>query len=445
MRSGSIFRRGFLAAWLFVAGVQVAAQDAEKFREYMDAAARVDQFSGTVLVTLRDRVVFERAYGLADRAKKLPNARETKYWIGSMSKPITAIGVMALRDQGKLKLDESVCVYLAPCPESWKGIKIQNLLTHTSGLADIVKFPDFLAFRTKPHTPQQLVELIGSRAVTFEPGKKFEYSNSNFILLGAVIEKQTGGPYLAFMKKAVFNVAGMKTTGYDEKAPAGTAVGYVRDGDNFREAEETAMSVRFSAGGLYSKVDDLWALNRALQAGKVLKRSTVEEMWTDRGHGYGYGWMPDVDEKKRRSIGHSGRIDGFASSMRLYPNEDLFVAVLSNVNGTNTERMAGALAAIAHGEPFKMPRERKFVFVAAAKLAEYDGKYRLPWGLVLIVTHDGDHLFGRAEQEKKPTEWKPESETLFYVPPADLNIEFVKDGGKVTLVFDGQAKAEKVE
>lgn len=445
MRRCYLLVRPILMVWLLVASVLAAAQDVERFREYMDAATRVDHFSGTVLVASKDRVLFQQAYGLADRAKNVPNARETKYWIGSMSKPITAVAVMALRDRRKLRLEDSVCVYMAPCPEAWKDIKIENLLTHTSGVADIVKFPDFLTFRTKPHTPQQLVELIGSRAASFEPGGKFEYSNSNFILLGAVIEKVTGGPYITFMKKGVFGPAGMKATGYDEKPPRGTAIGYVRDGEGFRVAEETAMSVRFSAGGLYSTVDDLWALNRALQAGKVLKAATVEEMWTDRGHGYGYGWMPDVDEKKRRSVGHSGRIDGFASSMRLFPDENLFIAVLSNVNGTNTERMAGVLAAIAHGEPFKMPRERKFVVVPSSSLAEYDGKYRLPWGLVLVVTHDGDRLFGRAEQEKKPTEWKAESDTLFYVPPADLNIEFVKEGENVTLVFDGQAKAEKIQ
>lgn len=435
----------FVALLIACLAASSAAQDALKFRDYMDAAATVDHFSGTVLVARRGHVIFQQAYGLADRAKNTSNTVATKYWIGSMSKPLTAVAVMALRDQGKIKLDDSICVYLAPCPDAWKSIKLTNLLTHSSGVADIVKFSDFMTFRAQPHTPQQLLELIASHPVTFEPGKKFEYSNSNFILLGAVIEKVTGKPYALFMKKTVFDPAGMKATGYDEKPPAGAAIGYVRDGENLRPADETAMSVRFSAGGLYSTVADLLSLNRALEAGKILKPATVQEMWTDRGNGYAYGWIPGEDEKKRHSVGHSGRIDGFASSMRLYPDEDLFIVVLSNMNGTNTERMTAVLSAIAHGEPFNMPRERKFITVAATKLAEYDGKYRLPWGLVLIVTHDGDHLFGRAEQEKKPTEWKAESESVFYVPPAELNIEFVKEKGKLTLVFDGNAKAEKVE
>ena len=107
--------------------------------------------------------------------------------------------------------------------------------------------------------------------------------------------------------------------------------------------------------------------------------------------------------------------------------------------------MISALAAIAHGEAFKMPRERRFITVPAAALQHYDGRYKLPWGLVLVVTHEGHQLFGRAEQEKKPTEWKAESTTKFYVPPADIEIDFEKDSsGRMVPNFDGAAKAERI-
>ena len=420
-----------------------AQESPAKYREYLDAAAKIEKFNGTVLVARKGQVVVEQSYGLADRQANMPDTNDTVYWIGSMSKPITAVAVMALRDAGKLKLDDSVCTYVAPCPETWKAVTLTNLLTHTSGIPDVVKFPDFLEFRVKEHTPQQMVELIASRPVDFAPGTKFVYCNSNFILLGVVIEKASAMPYEKYLQKAVLSPGGMKHTGYGGKGTGPAIKGYVRYGDTYKEAEETSMSVRFSAGGLYSTADDLMHLARAMAAGQIVKSTTVTEMWTDRGHGYGYGWIPD-NEDKPKSVGHSGRIDGFASSFRLFPDEDLFIAVLSNVNGTNTERMTQSLAAIAHGEPFKMPRERKFISVPAATLAQYDGKYKLPWGLVLVVTHEGDTLFGRAEQEKKPTEWRAESATKFYVPPADIEIEFEKDAnGKMVLNFDGAAKAER--
>jgi CubicO group peptidase (beta-lactamase class C family) len=289
-----------------------------------------------------------------------------------------------------------------------------------------------------------MVELIASRPVEFTPGTKFVYCNSNFILLGVVIENASGKKYEANLTKTVLKPAGMKATGYERKVPGRMANGYVRDGESYRDPDPSAVSVRFSAGGLFSTTTDIMSLTRSLAAGKVLKSSTVTEMWTDRGHGYGYGWIPDA-ENGRKSIGHTGRIDGFSSAFTYFPDEDLFIAVLSNVNGTNTERMSSSLVAIAHNESFKMPRERHFTTVSALTLEQYDGRYKLPWGLVLVVTHDGDHLFGRAEQEKKPTEWKAESETKFYVPPADIEIEFVKDtAGKVTLIFDGSAKAERL-
>src|SRR6185369_17212245 len=281
-----VFR--FVLLILFAA-ITASAQDAAKIHEYMDAVAKVEKFSGTVLVARKGQVVFEQSYGLADRATNSANTNSTKYFIGSMTKPITATAIMALRDQGKLKLDASICTYLAPCPEPWKPIQVQHLLTHTSGVTDIVRFPDFMELRTKPHTPQQLVELIGAKPVEFTPGAKFFYSNSNFILLAAILEKVSGVPYEEFLKTNVFARAGMTGSGNDGSAGKKLAKGYMREGDNYREPDRSDMSNRFGAGSAYSTADDLMLLLRALAAGKVLKPATVEEMWTDRGNGYGYG------------------------------------------------------------------------------------------------------------------------------------------------------------
>src|SRR3954466_12113780 len=117
-----------------MAGVASAQESSAKYREYLDAAARVDKFSGTVLVVRKGQVLIEQAYGLADRKTNTPNADDTMYRIGSMSKPLTATAVMALRDSGKLKLGDSVCVYVAPCPETWKAVTLTHLLTHISGI-----------------------------------------------------------------------------------------------------------------------------------------------------------------------------------------------------------------------------------------------------------------------------------------------------------------------
>ena len=424
--------------------VSAFAQEAGTFRKYADAAASVDKFSGTILVARKGSVLFQQSYGLADRQANTPNTDTTTFRIGSMSKPITATAIMVLRDQGKLKLEDSVCAYIPSCPAAWKPITLTHLLTHTSGVPDITKFPDFMTYRTIGRTPKQLVDHIAEQSTDFPPGSRFVYSNSNFILLGYVIENLTKLPYETFLVKNVFEPAGMTRSGYEENPKLPSAKGYVREGDTYRDPDLSDMSVRFSAGGLFSTTTDLMALARALSAGKILKRAKVDEMWTDRGNGYGYGWFVE-NENNRRAVGHNGRIDGFASSFRLFRDEDLFIAVLSNVNGTNTERMSAALVAIAHGEPFRMPHEHKFIRVSTKILDQYTGRYRLPWGLELIVTRDGERLMGRAVQEKNPTEWKPESKTQFYVPPADVEIEFIKDtAGKFTLLFDGTAKAERV-
>ena len=187
----------------------------------------------------------------------------------------------------------------------------------------------------------------------------------------------------------------MKHTGYEVNVPGPSANGYVREADTYRDPDPSAMSVRFSAGGLFSNASDLMLLARGLTAGTILKPATVTEMWTDRGNGYAYGWIPD-DDKGRKSIGHNGRIDGYASSFRLFQDEDLFIAVLSNVNGTNTERMIAALSAIAHGEPSRCRECARSLPFQPPRSSSTTDRYKLPWGLVLVVTHEGDQLFGRA-------------------------------------------------
>ena len=360
-----------------------------------------------------------------------------------MSKPFTATAIMILRDQGKLSVDDPLCKFVSPCPEAWKPVLLKQMLNHTAGLPDVTKYPDYMEFRQKEFTPQQLVDLIAAHPMDFTPGAKFVYSNSNFIVLGYVVEKASGVQYESFLKKYVFGPAGMKSTGYLAETPGPMAKGYVREAEKYRDPDPSTMTVRFAAGGLYATVDDIDAFAHTLLAGKIVKPSTVEEMWTDRGNGYGYGWMPD-DTKGRKSVGHSGRVDGYTSTFEIYPDEKLFISVMSNVNGTGSERMVGTLSAIAHNEPFKMPHVRRFISVPEQTLAQYDGTYKMPWGLTLVVTHEGDKLFGRAVQEKKPTEWKAESETKFYVSAADIEITFEKDAsGKIVMDFDGAGNAKK--
>jgi len=383
---------------------------------------------------------------MADRGKQVKNTIDTSFRIGSMTKSVTATAVLMLGpQQGPVRTGDSVCAYLKQCPEKWNAVRIEHLLTHTAGMPDIVKFPDFMEFRRKPHTPAQLVEKVASRPLDFAPGSKFVYSNSNFLVLGAVIERVSTMPYEAFLRKNIFGPAGMKHSGYLDSAAAKLAKGYVRDGSEFREADGSETSVRFSAGGLYSSARDLLRFVQALATGRLLTIAVTDEMWTDHGNEYGFGWFVN-NEKQRREVGHNGRVDGYSSSFRYFRDEDLFLVVLSNTEGTNTERMMQALSAIMHAESFKMPREHRFVQVKPDILEQYAGKYKLPWGLVLVVTREGDRLMGRAEQEKKSTEWKAESDTKFYVPPADIEIEFNKDAsGKYILNFDGAAEAVRVE
>jgi CubicO group peptidase (beta-lactamase class C family) len=283
------------------------AQEAKNLRDYMAATEQIDNFSGTVLVTRNGKIVLQHASGLADRGKQLRNTVDTSFRIGSMTKSITATAIMILVDrQGPVRIGDSVCGYLKPCPEKWTAVRVEHLLTHTAGMPDIVKFPDFMELRMEPHTSAQLVEKIASKPLDFTPGSKFVYSNSNFLVLGAVIERVSGVSYDAFLNQRVFGPAGMKSSGYEVIAGRKLAKGYVREGSSFREADKSETSVRFSAGGLYSSAPDLLRFVRALATGRILGGSMRTNMasggsWTTKNNGAKWDTMDASMGIRRRS------------------------------------------------------------------------------------------------------------------------------------------------
>ena len=155
---------------------------AAKAAEYMDAAASVTHFSGNVLMAQDGKAVFVHSYGMADREKNLPNVVNTKFRTGSITKMFTAAAVLMLRDEGKLKLEDSVCVYLNGCPEAWRAITIRNLLTHDSGITD--DFAILTQMRREHKSPAEFIEAIKKRPLESTPGTRNPYSNSGYIVLG---------------------------------------------------------------------------------------------------------------------------------------------------------------------------------------------------------------------------------------------------------------------
>jgi CubicO group peptidase (beta-lactamase class C family) len=274
-----------------------------------------------------------RGYGLADREKKTPNTTQTRYRIYSITKQFTAMAILMLQERGKLNVQDPICKYIPDCPAAWKEITIHHLLTHTSGIPDFIGFTDYPETSATPSPPAQTIARFKDKSLDFQPGEKWNYSNSGYVLLGAVIERVSGQSYEDFLQKNIFEPLKMVNTGYDHNR-SDLASGYVNSGKI--KANFVDMSIPYAAGGLYSTVEDLYRWDQALYTQQLVPQKTLDTMFTAHapipeadGLGYGYGWLIGRTFN-RRNIFHGGSLVGYNSLIDRYPDDKVTVIVLTN-------------------------------------------------------------------------------------------------------------------
>jgi D-alanyl-D-alanine carboxypeptidase len=324
-----------------------------KAKALVDALVQADQFSGTVLVAQNGVPVFRQAFGLANREWGIPNVPEAKFRIASITKEFTATAILQLAEAGMLSIDDPVSKYYTDAPVTWKDITLRHLLTHTSGIPSYTSLPQFFDEDAKvDRTPDEIIKLTRDKPLEFEPGTKFTYDNTGYIILGYIIEKVSGERYADYIQHHIFQPLGMKSSGYDstEAILPQRASGYRWEKTEFVNADYLSMSLPFSAGSLYSTIDDLLIWDQALYAGKLLNGTSFKAMFTDYGHGYGFGWF--INKLFGHNlISHSGGINGFVSMFERFPDDKLTVIVLSNENNAPVGRLADGLAALYLGVP----------------------------------------------------------------------------------------------
>jgi CubicO group peptidase (beta-lactamase class C family) len=339
-------------AWMVLLAVVPSTPGAEpdvrpKLAELMEVRAK-GGFSGSVLVAREGEILLRRGYGMANAEHEVANTPETKFRIGSVTKQFTAAAILILQEQGKLDVHRPIKSYLSDCTEAWDTITVQNLLTHTSGIPDYTRLPGRERRIRDPATPDALIALFRDRPLEFKPGLRFAYSNSGYAVLGRIIERVSGKTYAEFLSEQIFNPLGMTDSGYDDARTVlkGRAAGYARRSSTLQNAAYLDMTNPFSAGGLYSTVDDLLKWDRALTANRLVSNESQLAMFTPYLQNYGYGWRVAFTFD-RPMVAHAGSINGFSSHIRRYPAEDrVCIIVLSNVEGAPAVEIGGELAAV---------------------------------------------------------------------------------------------------
>ena len=405
--------------------------------ERMDQIARSyadsHQFMGSVLVAQGDKVVFEKGYGAANLEWDIPNSSVTKFRIGSMTKQFTAASILLLEERGKLKTDDLVKKYIPDAPAAWDKITIYNLLTHTSGIPSFTSFPDYHSSEATPTTPDALVARFRDKPLEFQPGEKWNYSNSGYVLLGYLLEKISGQSYADFVSENIFKPLAMKDSGYDSSSAIvlHRASGYSPGPNGPVNSGYIDMSIPFSAGALYSTTRDLLLWEQGLYGDKVLSAASLKKMTTSFKENYGCGLMIHT-VNGHLEFEHGGGIEGFNTEMAFYPDDKLTIIVLGNLNGGAPGDIAAKLGAVAHGEKVVLQSERKEIQAPRAVLAKYVGNYELAPGIFIAMSLDGDRLFTQLTGQPK-FEVFSESETTFFLKVVDAQLTFETDSqGKVT-------------
>ena len=406
----------------------------EKIDGLLAAIAGKD-LPGAAIVVLKDgAVVHARAYGLASVELAVPNTTRTKFRLASVSKSFTALAVLQLVEQGRLRLDDTLDKYV-PDFVGGERITIHQILTHTAGL------PDFVSFDKAKKQPRDS-----------PPGVRLNYSNVGYVALGRVIEKVTGRSYESHLREAILSPLGMADTGVDRR-PAlekGRAAGYVIGPEGgFVNADYSDTSSDPAAGGLYSTAEDMTRFVQALVGGRIVSPATFEKATTPvtlpDGHrgGYGYGFMV-APFRGLREIAHGGDISGFNTYFAVYPEEHLAVVVLSNV-GMRPPGPVPVAGDLVHrivelevGDRLG-PEWPAAVTLPTSVLDRYVGRYRLDvpppvaevMGESLEISREGDRVFAAAKQAR--VELFAESETSF----------FAKEGPGVRISFSPGAEGKE--
>ncbi len=415
------------------AAAQTADEAAMKMRleQVANSYTPNNAFMGTVLVTEGDTVLLDKGYGKAVVEWDVANLPEAKFRLGSLTKQFTATLVLLLQQDGKLKIDDPVSKYLPDTPKTWEKITLANLLGHTSGIPSFTDMKEFGTWRMNPHTTDEELALFKDKPLDFEPGSKFAYSNSNFEVLGAVIEKVSGKKYGDLLRERIFEPLGMKDTGLDsdELVLAKRAEGYVRGPQGLQVARSESMSVPWAAGSIYSTTGDLLKWERGLFGGKVLNADSLKAMTTPGKGNYGLGVFIE-DKGGVKVVSHGGGIEGFNTHLAFAPEKRICVVVLSNVNGAAPDSMGGKLMDVVLGKPVELAGERKAQPIAKEELAKFVGVYDLAptFSLTVAVGANGLTVQGTG-QSALPVQYEglKDGHPFFFATMVDAEFEFVPD------------------
>jgi CubicO group peptidase (beta-lactamase class C family) len=448
--------RASVAAALFgliVWMVSPASARADKVDDYVRAEMREQKIPGLSIAVVQDgKVVKAQGYGLANVELNVAATPETIYQSGSIGKQFTATLVMMLIEEGKMSLEDPISKYIPEAPASWRDITLHRLLTHTSGISNGLYAKINLR---QDYTEDEMIQQIAALPLDFQPGEKWSYSNPGYVTLGILIHKATGKFYGDLLREKIFTPLGMTTARIIDEADIipNRAAGYRLVDGQLKNQEWVSPVLNTTAdGAIYLTVLDMAKWDAALYSEKLLKRASLDLMWTPvklnggETETYGFGWQ--IDEfRGHRLIQHGGAWQGFTAQISRYVDDKLTVIVMTNLAGARPGKIERGIAALYDAD--LAPVEHKAVPMEAKVFDAYAGGYELAPGYVATISREGDRFW--VEFPRRPRlEIFAESNTTFFVKGEEMQLTFVRDAsGAVTQMIlaqiGSQIKGKKVK
>jgi CubicO group peptidase (beta-lactamase class C family) len=439
---------------ILLSGVAAQNDKVARIEELMLNYNKLGRFNGSVLVAEDNRVIMSKGFGYQDGSFSKITDEFSIYQIGSVTKQFTAAIILKLQEQKKLSVKDKLSKYFPQYPNGQK-ITIHQLLTHTSGVFNYTQDDVFMNKEaTKPASSEKIMALFKDKPFDFAPGTDWKYSNSGYSLLGYIIEKVTGKTYYQVMRELILQPLGMNQSGFHF---LGLANGNKTTGHYaFTEKEQTPApvvdsSVSFSAGALYSSVNDLYAWTKLLNLqNALLKPASWKTMFTPVQRKYGYGIRID-SLYAQRILTHNGGIFGFNSDMMVIPARGISIILLSNVNNPELGDIKSKIAAILLHQKYKMPVDEtaEMFQLTEETLKSYEGEYEFtPDFKVTVWVKDG---LLQAQPTGQPVfQLLAKRDNFFNVVRLDAQVEFVKGAdGKIEKLYlfqDGRkSEAKKIK
>lgn len=350
--------------------------DQEKLDNYLSTLVEHDKFMGSVAILEDDDILFQNAYGFINDQQQGADS-DTVYRIGSITKTYTSTMIMQLVEQGEISLSDHLSEFFPEIPKADK-ITVEHLLHHRSGLVSVTSVEEYMNYYTEGSTRQQMIDRMIEYGTSFEPGEKFEYSNSGYLLLGYIIEEVTGLSYDETLQEMITEPLELERTyyGMDISLDRGEAQSFSYGENGWEESPETDMSVPHGAGAIVSTPTEVGLFLDALFDGELVSMNSLEKM-KNLKDGYGLG-IVRIPFNDKFAWGHNGGIDGFQSTSGHFPEEDLtFVLIGNGVNYSLNDIAIGTLSILFNND-FEIPdfsNEPSPVELSERELQAYTGYY----------------------------------------------------------------------